>query len=156
MIKSKYLTLEEVLFSDTAERHDIINAFEDPTHESNANLLIKNIYDPLCDHYGFEVPITSFYRSGLLNRKIKGSKNSQHCKGQAVDLKLKSSHSVKNSEMFDYIRAYLPFDQLIWEFGNKDEPAWVHVSYSIRNRRQVLRASIEVVKGVKKTVYAPF
>ena len=42
-----------------------------------------------------------------------------------------------------------PFDQLIWEFGDADQPAWVHVSYSERHRRQVLRA----VKEGGKTVY---
>ena len=42
--------------------------------------------------------------------------------------------------MFDdtenYIKDNLDYDQLIWEFGNEEEPDWVHVSYvSYRKNR---------------------
>jgi hypothetical protein len=32
----------------------------------------------------------------------------------------------------------LPYDQLIWEFGTTQEPAWVHVSYAVNPRKQIL------------------
>ena len=32
-----------------------------------------------------------------------------------------------NAEVFYYIKDNLPFDQLIWEFGDEDNPSWVHV-----------------------------
>ena len=48
---------------------------------------------------------------------------------------------VTNKEIFDYIKDSLDFDQLIWEFGDKNNPAWVHCSFiSNGNRRQILRA----------------
>jgi hypothetical protein len=34
-----------------------------------------------------------------------------------------------NSNLFHYIAENLNFNQLIWELGNKDNPAWVHCSY---------------------------
>lgn len=53
-----------------------------------------------------------------------------------------SSSGVTNKQVFEYIKANLDFDQLIWEFGTKNNPDWVHVSYEStgRQRKQVLRA----------------
>ena len=44
--------------------------------------------------------------------------------------------------MFNHIKNYLTFDQLIWEFGDDENPDWIHVSYTERrkNRGRVLRA----------------
>jgi len=57
-----------------------------------------------------------------------------------------------NSLIFYYILQYLPFDQLIWEFGNDDEPEWVHVSYSKKNRREALK-SIRIKGKIKYIKY---
>ena len=58
-----------------------------------------------------------------------------------------------NKEIFDFIKDTLDFDQLIFEFGTKDAPDWVHVSYNAgKNRKQVLRA----LKVNGKTAYAPY
>ena len=50
---------------------------------------------------------------------------------------------VTNAEMYEYIREHLDFDQMIWEFGNSDNPDWIHVSYvsAEENRGRCLRAS---------------
>jgi hypothetical protein len=58
--------------------------------------------------------------------------------------------------MFDFILENLEFDQLIWEFGDENNPAWVHVSYVEyrENRRQVLRAITN--PKTKRTMYLPF
>ena len=58
---------------------------------------------------------------------------------------------MSNAEMFNFIKDNLDFDQLIWEYGNEDNPDWVHVSYKARdNRKQILKCS--KVKG--RTVYS--
>jgi len=58
-----------------------------------------------------------------------------------------------NAEVFKTIAETLEFDQLIWEFGNDENPEWVHVSFSEgHNRKQMLKA----VKKHGKTVYLPF
>ena len=86
------------------------------------------------------------FRSPAINRAIGGAPNSQHCTGEAADL-----DAVDNAQLFHLIRQHLPFDQLIWESGNKRQPAWVHVSYSTKhNRKEVL--IMKVVGGEKKYV----
>ncbi len=53
--------------------------------------------------------------------------------------------------MFNWIRAHLDFDQMIWEFGTDENPNWVHVSYVSpeKNRKRCLKA----FKDGKKTKY---
>ena len=53
--------------------------------------------------------------------------------------------------MFAYIKDNLDFDQMIWEFGNEDNPDWVHVSYvsEEKNRNKILKA----VRDDGKTKY---
>jgi hypothetical protein len=76
---------------------------------------------------------------------IGGSKTSQHTKGEAMDLQI-------GAKGFNFIKDKLNFDQLIWEFGNDENPSWVHVSYSSKNRKQVLKAT----KKNGKTIYSNY
>lgn len=104
--------------------------------------LAEHIFEPLRSHFGnHPIKVNSFFRSNRLNKLVGGSKTSQHTKGQAIDID-DSYGGATNKEMFDYIREHLDFDQLIWEFGNDDNPDWVHVSYvsQFQNRKKVLRA----------------
>ncbi len=135
-----YTTLEEICKSTTAIRHGIDNK-PDAVQLHAIKLLAEKIYDPLCNYLGKPIPYNSWFRSPILNSIIGGAASSQHCKGEAVDLDLDRSGLVtSNSVLFHYILNNLPFDQLIWEFGNDQNPAWVHVSYSeYRQRKEVLR-----------------
>ena len=44
--------------------------------------------------------------------------------------------------MFEWIKENLDFDQLIYEFGNEENPDWVHVFYvdPENNRNRILKA----------------
>ena len=44
--------------------------------------------------------------------------------------------------MFKYIKENISFDQMIWEFGDDNNPDWVHVSYVSpdENRSRCLKA----------------
>jgi len=100
-------------------------------------LLAVNVFEPLRALVGRPILVTSMFRSAKVNQLKGGSATSQHCKGEAMDIKLPGM----NRSLFEIILNQLPFDQLIWEFGTDKEPAWVHVSYkSTGNRKQVLRA----------------
>jgi len=146
------LTLAECIKSETAIRRQIDNT---PTQEhfEAMFLLATKVYDPLCKKLGAKLPFTSFYRSPKLNRAIGGSANSQHSKGQAMDIDVDGMASITNSVVFNAIFNLFEFDQLIWEFGDSKNPAWVHVSYKKKgNRKQVLVAS--KVNG--KTVYTHY
>lgn len=142
---SKNLSLDEVIKSKTAIRWNIDNS---PTEDHKVNLVdvANHIFQPLRDHFGKPIIVSSGYRSSALNRVIKGSSSSQHCLGEALDLDNDGLETPTNKEIFDYIKKNLIFDQLIWEFGDDKKPDWVHVSYvdpsrkGRPNRLQILRA----------------
>ena len=109
----------------------------------------KCVFEPIREHFNQPIYISSFYRSPELNTAIGGSKNSQHCKGEALDID-DVFGTVTNADIFNYIKERLDFDQLIWEFGDDQNPAWVHVSYRLgNNRRRILKA----YKSQGKTAY---
>lgn len=143
---SDHLTRAEFEYSPTAIGRGIDNSMTD-AHLKNAIVLAKEIFDPIRKFRGKAIKINSGYRSSALNRAVGGSKTSQHCTGEAVDLPL-------TAEEFHWIRLNLVYDQLIWEFGTDAQPSWVHVSFSAsgKNRMQVLKAK----KVGKKTVYSSF
>ena len=124
---SEHISYKEGTYSVTALRLGLNN---DPTktHLSNMELLAEKIFEPLRKHVGGPIKINSFYRGPELNKAIGGSSNSQHCKGQAIDIDDVYGY-MSNAEMYEYIKKNLSFDQMIWEFGNSDNPDWVHVSY---------------------------
>ena len=140
---SKHITYEEATVSNKAKELKINN---DPNSKQLANmkLLAENIFEKVREHFDTPIYISSFFRSSKLNTKIKGSSTSQHCAnvGAAMDIDADVYKGVSNSEIFNYILENLNFDQLIWEFGNDENPDWVHVSYvsDILNRKEVLKA----------------
>ena len=139
MILSKNLSLAEVMKSATAIKHGIAN---DPNsqHLTNLKAVATNIFQPCRDYFGKPLAVTSGYRSPELNDLIGGSKRSQHSKGEALDLDAQVYGGFTNAELFHYIKDNLDFDQLIWEFGDEQEPDWIHCSYTTNNRGEVLRA----------------
>lgn len=146
---SKNLTLGEVTKSNTAIKHGIDNK---PTGEHLSNLIqiANKVFQPVRDNFRKPIAVTSGYRSEALNKRIGGSSTSQHCKGEALDLDADVFGGVENWEVFEYIKNELEFDQLIWEFGTEENPAWVHVSYKASgNRGEVLKA----VRQKGKTIY---
>jgi zinc D-Ala-D-Ala carboxypeptidase len=151
---SAHLDLSEVTRSDMAKRKGISN-MPTPEHIENFKKLAENIFEPIRKHFGVPIMISSGYRSKALNTAIGGSLTSQHCQGEAIDIDMDGTkNGVTNKMVFDYIKANLNFDQLIWEFGTKDNPDWVHVSYEStgKQRKQVLRA----IKSGGKTAYQPY
>jgi hypothetical protein len=124
-------TLEELIFSQTAQRRGLSNT---PTKGILSNLintaenmeLVRNLLE------GNPIIISSAYRSPDVNAAVSGSKHSQHMEGRAVDFTCPKYgtpdqivHAIRNS-LIDY-------DQLILEFN-----AWVHISFAERNRKQAL------------------
>ena len=151
---SEHLSLSEVTRSDMAKRKGISNT-PTPEHIENFKKLAENIFEPIRKHFGVPILISSGYRSKELNTAIGGSLTSQHCQGKAIDIDMDASSSgVTNKMVFDFIKDKLSYDQLIFEFGTKDAPDWVHVSFEStgKQRKQVLRA----IKSGGKTVYQPY
>ena len=139
---SKHITYKEAVRSNTALRLNINNIPND-YEISNMVGIASNVFEPLREYVGGPIKINSMFRSEALNRAIGGSSRSQHCQGRAIDLDDTFGHKT-NAEMFNYIKNNLPFDQLIWEFGDDTNPNWVHVSFvsNDENRGRVLQAKI--------------
>jgi len=147
---SKHLTLEELTYSATAIKLGIVNVPNQLQTENLKTLALK-VFEPVREHFGVPIHISSGYRIMNLNQALKGSITSQHCKGEAIDIDMKGD-KVTNAQIFHWIKDNLKYDQLIWEFGDKKNPDWVHVSYTKENRQQTLRA----VKINGKTQYEKF
>ena len=138
---SKNLSLAEVTKSITAKRLGIDNT-PDEWVQGNLKKVAEHIFQPVRDHFGRPIYVSSGYRCADLNVAIGGSVRSQHVEGRALDLDGDVYGKVSNAEIFEYIRENLEFDQLIWEFGTEDNPDWVHVSYVYDgiNRGRCLKA----------------
>ena len=145
---SEHITYAEATASNKAKQLGISNTPNERELKA-MKLLAEAVFEPLRKWYGKPIQVTSFFRSAKINKAIGGSATSQHSLGQAIDIDTVSD----NRKLFDYIKDNLPFDQLIWEYGNDSAPDWIHVSYSeVCNRKQVLRA----VRKNSKTVYLPY
>ena len=53
--------------------------------------------------------------------------------------------------MYHYIKDNLDFDQLIWEFGDDENPNWIHVSY-VTHRANRKKLTVALKKN-GRTVY---
>ena len=150
---SENFTINEMIDSPTAAKFKIPNN-PSPIQWERIQLLVDNVLQPTRTALNAPITVNSVFRSKALNNKIKGSSSSQHMcnNGAAADIECKS---LGNKALFDYIMDNIDFDQLIWEFGNKNNPDWVHVSYvsKEKNRKQVLKC-FKDPRGATK--YVPY
>ena len=147
---SEHISYKEGTRSVTAIRLGINNTPNDD-QLNNMELIADKIFEPLRKWVGGPIKINSFFRCPELNKAIGGSSKSQHCHGQAMDIDDNYGRTT-NAEMYHWIKDNLDFDQMIWEFGDDDNPDWVHVSYvsEEKNRNRCLKAKRH--KG--KTIYS--
>ena len=129
----KYFTIAELCRSNTADKFLIDNKC---TKEQAANMmaLVNNVLDPLREAYGKPIRVNSGFRCEKLNKKVGGSKTSDHLHGMAAGIT--AGIPKENKRLFYLIQELgLPFKQLIDEKGF----SWVHVSYDANNlKRQIL------------------
>ena len=137
---SKHISYKEGVYSITAIRKGIDNT---PNNDQLLKMVsvAEEVFEPLRAYVGGPIKINSFFRCPELNTAIGCSSKSQDCKGQAVDID-DSFGRMTNAEMYNFIKDNLEFDQIIWEFGDDDNPDWVHVSYvsEDENRNRCLKA----------------
>lgn len=147
---TKHFTLEKLIHSDTADSLKIDNT---PTEvhlkilKHTCEYLLEPLRKLLNEHYGDAcILITSGYRSSKLNKAIGGAKNSQHSKGEAVDIQVVANKKrIPHSETYELIKKWvkegvLSVDQLISEESGSSK--WVHISHSswgkTKDRKQFL------------------
>ena len=142
--------LMELIKSEAATRLDIDNTPSEEQIES-LRLLCENILQPVRDHFGKPVKISSGFRCAELNSSpaVGGSKTSDHCKGQAVDFEI---DGVSNPELAEWISQNCKYTQLILEFyvQGQSNSGWVHVSYDPNNLKN---QELTAVKVAGKTQY---
>ena len=147
---SPNFSLNELTKSQTAERKGIDNT-PSAEHQENLKSLCTHVLQPVRDHFGQVVSVSSGYRSPELCTAIGSKITSQHAKGEAADFEI---FGVSNKELADWINYNLNYDQLILEYWKESDPhsGWVHCSYSEnQKRRQYLKA----FKSNGSTKYEP-
>lgn len=126
---SRYFSLFEFLYSDTAHRKNIDNI---PTFEYVHHLEeLAEFLDGLREEWGGGISVNSGYRCPQLNSAVGGSDTSAHCVGYAADLYPKNG---KFEEFKAFVVNYVKdkeYDQCILEKSGKSQ--WVHLG--IRNRK---------------------
>lgn len=128
---SEHFSYEEATFSATAKRLGIENI---PNADELAfmKVLAETCLEPLRRWYG-PIRVNSYFRCKELNKAVGSKDSSQHRKGQAADIT--GGNKVENKKIFDWCKANLKFDQLIFEYGDDTGPEWVHISFHLGNNR---------------------
>ena len=126
---SEHFDLNEFTRSATAERLHIDNSIPEELIPSLKNLC-KQVLEPLRQHFGTPVVISSGYRCNQLNVKVGGAYASQHTLGEAADIvppynQRQTPYTLK--AWFDWLKDHTDFDQLILEHDSKGS-YWIHVS----------------------------
>jgi len=158
MVKlSQNFTLEEMLFSATAQVKGIKNNMTDPkVIIENLRNLCLSVLQPVRNHFG-PIVVSSGYSCPELSRILGRKPTSQHSLGLAADI---ISNRVQNIELAKWIKRNLVFDQLIYECRRRKDGTyydWVHVSYrgDGKNRKEVLNSppSGGYIKGLPEKLY---
>jgi zinc D-Ala-D-Ala carboxypeptidase len=147
---SKHISWKEGTYSSTAMRKGLDNT---PNNDQILCMMdiAEFLFEPLREWAGGPIKVNSFFRGEPVNTAIGGSKRSQHMKGQAIDIDDTFGHKT-NAEMYHYIKDNLDFDQMIWEFGDDNNPNWVHISY-VTHRRNRNKLTIAYRDHNGKTKY---
>ena len=161
---SAHISYAEATRSDVAVRKGLKNT-PNAKQLENIKMWAEKVFEPtrayISTKRGKDSPITinSIFRSSEVNTAGGGSGSSSHCAGEKTGIEEAAGDiethypDFTNRDLFMLIKEKGAFDQLIFEFGDADQPAWVHVGFRRQgNRMQVLRAISE--NG--STKYIPF
>jgi len=153
---SAHIGYAEATKSQTAVRQQIGNV-PNPGQLFNMVYVANELFEPLRDWWGKPIGISSFFRSLELNHAIGGSSTSQHCLGLAIDIDADIfNNGLTNKMIFDFFnnrKEVMQYDQLIWEFGNDYNPAWVHVSKMPDNQKNRVM-DLKAIRENGKIIYA--
>lgn len=124
----KYFTLKEFSHSDTAVSLGIDNTIPKECEERIRHL-VHCVLDPLREHWGLPIRVTSGYRCPELNDEVGGVEDSYHMDGCAADI---SAHDPeRNVELMSLIRAMQLVGKLaLTECYLGPKAKYIHVAYS--------------------------
>ena len=120
----KYFTINELTRTSTG-----LDNTPSKVEQDNLEYLVNNVLDKVREIYGKPIKVNSGYRSKLVNKKVGGASNSQHTKGEAVDIT--GGNKTENKMIYEIIKNLGKYDQLINEY----DYSWIHISYKNGNNR---------------------
>ena len=134
---SKHISLNEGTHSAKAVENKISNLPNEAQLEA-MQLVAEKLFEPLREWYSKPIKVNSFFRNTDTNKLVKGAKNSNHLRGEAIDIT--GGSRVENKKIFDWCKEnFTDFDELIYEYGDATGPDWVHISYrKTGNRKKVI------------------
>lgn len=150
---SEHFSFRELTRSESARRAGIENV---PTAAEMDNIYYTaQQLEKIREYVGRGIIVTSCFRSERVNKLVGGSPTSAHRFGLAADCDAIGLTSLAFAKELIKMRdaGKLVFDQLILEFPERGDGAWVHIGFR-RNapmRNQILTAT----KKNGKTVYIP-
>ncbi len=117
MSLSKNFTLDELIVTSTSGSN-----IPPGLHKEKLLYTTNYLLQPIRDEWG-AVLVNSGYRSEAVNLAIGGSSTSQHCKGEAADIRTPDADLW---EVYLWILDNLLFGQCIYE--EKGAAKWIHIS----------------------------
>lgn len=127
----------EMLSNKAAVTRDVIRSHAGATYGEiayNLQAVALNILEPVKKLYPNMFVTSAFRDPG----NASNAKTSQHPLGQGVDMQFKGITKKEYYEIATKLAKVLKYDQLILEYCSYSKNPWIHVSYSVKNRDQVL------------------
>ena len=116
---SEHFTLEELTYSDLAQRHSLDNS---PDKFVIHNLTrLAELLEDIRSLFGKPIRINSGYRSVTVNALLGSKPTSQHCIGCAADIRIEEL--TPDEIVKKIVKSDIQYDQVIREFDS-----WVHIS----------------------------
>ena len=147
---SENFTLKEFLQSETANKNGFLEQYSPPeTVIHNVTLLSQKVAERIRAKFGPFTP-TCAYRCDRTNAKVGGAKYSKHKTGQAFDETfILNGKNISDKVFYWLLKSDVEWTKIIWEYGDNDNPNWLHIEY-------VEGAKKEVYYIFKKGVYVPY
>ena len=96
--------------------------------KANIETLVHCVLDPIREHWGLPIRVTSGYRSPELNEEVNGVEDSYHMEGCAADIS--ATDPERNVELMSLIRAmHLVGKLALTECYLGPKARYIHVAY---------------------------
>ena len=149
---STNFSLSEFTSSETAMKNGFAEQYNPPLEVvNNLKKLAENLAEPIRAKFGSFSP-TVAYRCKRTNDKVGGAAKSEHLRGQAFDETfIKDKVNISGQVFLWLINSGLKWSKLIWEFGDENNPRWLHIGYDITNLNNEVLIAKKNTFG--KTIY---
>ena len=127
----------EMLSNKAAVTRDLIRGHTGATYGEivyNLQAVALNVLEPVKKIYPNMFVTSAFRDPG----NASNAKTSQHPLGQGVDIQFKGISKKDYYDIATKLAKVLKYDQLILEYCSYSKNPWIHISYSVKNRSQVL------------------